>query len=414
MPVSEIDADVVGYFYDITYLKRDLDMPQDRLCNICGKIGHSKKNCPEKQDKSVQLRQCRACKEVGHMAKHCPKKRKGKQELTDQACFKCGKVGHFEKNCPENKNNSQKLSDEVQNTKVTKQKFERSEIVESSKNGATKPSKDSAANANHEEERSYKMQSVSIAKSSEKRNKESKIEGHGDQKKKPKNVQKQNSNSSENNDSSVNQLVSLIDQLKMIVNDPKVAIRIDELNEDLAALQSKITPTDQSKQEKDKKATEPKQKKAHCKERMENVSSMASLGESTKINEAVVVSAFVSPQVPERKTSKTKRGQNRSKEPQREDVLIDFEETCKANQSVSAQRGKPMKEKSAIAERGTVKKDKHQTSDASLLDLEGNEKKQPTTKRNFKKKQRNKSGNGKNLDKYTFLVISIIRFISCL
>ena len=399
MPVSIINADVVGYFYDITYLKRDLDMPQDRLCNICGKIGHSKKNCPQKQDKSFQLRQCSACKEVGHVAKHCPKKRKGKRELTDQACLKCGIVGHFKKNCPENKNVSQKPSEDVQNTKATKQKFQGSESVESSKNGATKPLKDSAAIASHEEDRSYKMQSASKVKS---RNEETKTEGEGDQKKKPKYVQKQNSNSSEDNDASINQLVSLIDQLKMIVNDPKVAIRIGELNEDLAALQSKITPTDQSKQEKEKKATEPKKKTGHSKERVDKVSSMANLGESTKVDEAVVASAFVSPQVPQRKASKTKRGQNGSKEPQGKDVLINFEETSETSQRGSAQRGKPMKEKNAVAKKGTVKKDQQQTSDASLLDSEGNEKKQPNAKRNFKKKQRNKAGNSKNLGSFTF------------
>jgi len=72
------------------------EVPNDRCCRICGKIGHFVKDCPlSRQNRNKKANQnggnelttgvqilskCYACNETGHFAKKCPNKRNGRKQ----------------------------------------------------------------------------------------------------------------------------------------------------------------------------------------------------------------------------------------------------------------------------------------------------------------------------------------------
>ena len=109
--VNEINEDTMSFYFDVPYLKRGLNMPQDRLCKQCGKIGHTKKKCTEKEkryrneEKKVdangtidgQVGPCRNCGNLGHLT--CLGNRSSeKHDLI--ICHGCGKPGHKRPQCP--------------------------------------------------------------------------------------------------------------------------------------------------------------------------------------------------------------------------------------------------------------------------------------------------------------------------
>nr|XP_039258608.1 terminal uridylyltransferase 4-like [Styela clava] len=73
--------DIQRYFFNAEFLMDGEEVPNDRCCRICGKIGH--------------------------FVKDCPKRRNGRGKKGDDAkglknveCFACGMKGHFKKDCP--------------------------------------------------------------------------------------------------------------------------------------------------------------------------------------------------------------------------------------------------------------------------------------------------------------------------
>lgn len=82
-------------------------MPQDRLCKLCGKIGHTSKKCQEKwkrgkKDKSKEdiekgrIGRCLNCGDMGHVS--CLKNRFHRK--SDVICHSCGRPGHMKNQCP--------------------------------------------------------------------------------------------------------------------------------------------------------------------------------------------------------------------------------------------------------------------------------------------------------------------------
>ena len=102
-----------------------------QICLLCRRRGHSLKNCPDKNERTVDKKLCYNCGEIGHSLANCP------QPLQDgnfyynsnsysleflwgfllnymsrylgtvggtkfASCFICNESGHLSKNCPKN------------------------------------------------------------------------------------------------------------------------------------------------------------------------------------------------------------------------------------------------------------------------------------------------------------------------
>ncbi|XP_076812263.1 terminal uridylyltransferase 7-like isoform X3 [Clavelina lepadiformis] len=101
----------VHYFFDPTILTDGEEVPNDRCCRICGKIGHFVRDCP-KNKRSRKNKESNA------------KDDSNEQDLSDYRCFHCGGLGHIKRECPELKklNESQKNRSKALSTPKSKQK----------------------------------------------------------------------------------------------------------------------------------------------------------------------------------------------------------------------------------------------------------------------------------------------------
>ena len=87
----------------------------NKVCHICGKPGHLKKDCPdaaladsmgdlEVAPKARTKRtMCYNCGQVGHVSADCTMARQ--EGATFRKCFNCGKPGHLSADCPQPQGN---------------------------------------------------------------------------------------------------------------------------------------------------------------------------------------------------------------------------------------------------------------------------------------------------------------------
>lgn len=61
---------------ELAALNGTLRDDENQACQNCGKIGHRKYDCPEKQNYTASII-CRVCGNAGHMARDCPDRQKG-------------------------------------------------------------------------------------------------------------------------------------------------------------------------------------------------------------------------------------------------------------------------------------------------------------------------------------------------
>lgn len=80
--------DIMNHYFNVSSLKRGLTMPQDRLCKRCGKIGHVRKSCPERENNSKKGKRY-----INDRAK------KGSSDVDGTFCQSCGKHGHSMSQC---------------------------------------------------------------------------------------------------------------------------------------------------------------------------------------------------------------------------------------------------------------------------------------------------------------------------
>lgn len=61
---------------ELAALNGTLRDDENQACQNCGKIGHRKYDCPERQNFTASII-CRVCGNAGHMARDCPDRQKG-------------------------------------------------------------------------------------------------------------------------------------------------------------------------------------------------------------------------------------------------------------------------------------------------------------------------------------------------
>jgi splicing factor 1 len=61
---------------ELAALNGTLRDDENQACQNCGKIGHRKYDCPERQNLTASII-CRVCGNAGHMARDCPERQKG-------------------------------------------------------------------------------------------------------------------------------------------------------------------------------------------------------------------------------------------------------------------------------------------------------------------------------------------------
>jgi splicing factor 1 len=61
---------------ELAALNGTLRDDENQACQNCGKIGHRKIDCPDRQNYTASII-CRVCGNAGHMAKDCPDRQKG-------------------------------------------------------------------------------------------------------------------------------------------------------------------------------------------------------------------------------------------------------------------------------------------------------------------------------------------------
>jgi splicing factor 1 len=61
---------------ELAALNGTLRDDENQACQNCGKIGHRKYDCPERQNYTASII-CRVCGNAGHMARDCPDRQKG-------------------------------------------------------------------------------------------------------------------------------------------------------------------------------------------------------------------------------------------------------------------------------------------------------------------------------------------------
>lgn len=61
---------------ELAALNGTLRDDENQACQNCGKIGHRKYDCPERQNFTASII-CRVCGNAGHMARDCPDRQRG-------------------------------------------------------------------------------------------------------------------------------------------------------------------------------------------------------------------------------------------------------------------------------------------------------------------------------------------------
>lgn len=77
---------------ELAALNGTLRDDENQACQNCGKIGHRKYDCPEKQNYTASII-CRVCGNAGHMARDCPDRQRGASWRNDGARPAAGRVG---------------------------------------------------------------------------------------------------------------------------------------------------------------------------------------------------------------------------------------------------------------------------------------------------------------------------------
>ncbi|KAJ4263004.1 Branchpoint-bridging protein [Fusarium torreyae] len=78
---------------ELAALNGTLRDDENQACQNCGKIGHRKYDCPEKQNYTASII-CRVCGNAGHMARDCPDRQRGASwRNNDAAARPAGRIG---------------------------------------------------------------------------------------------------------------------------------------------------------------------------------------------------------------------------------------------------------------------------------------------------------------------------------
>lgn len=78
---------------ELAALNGTLRDDENQACQNCGKIGHRKYDCPERQNFTASII-CRVCGNAGHMARDCPDRQRGASWRNDAAGGRsAGRIG---------------------------------------------------------------------------------------------------------------------------------------------------------------------------------------------------------------------------------------------------------------------------------------------------------------------------------
>ncbi|KAH6603182.1 hypothetical protein Trco_007957 [Trichoderma cornu-damae] len=77
---------------ELAALNGTLRDDENQACQNCGKIGHRKYDCPERQNYTASII-CRVCGNAGHMARDCPDRQRGANWRNDTGGRPAGRIG---------------------------------------------------------------------------------------------------------------------------------------------------------------------------------------------------------------------------------------------------------------------------------------------------------------------------------
>ena len=77
---------------ELAALNGTLRDDENQACQNCGKIGHRKYDCPERQNYTASII-CRVCGNAGHMARDCPDRQKGASWRNNDGARPAGRIG---------------------------------------------------------------------------------------------------------------------------------------------------------------------------------------------------------------------------------------------------------------------------------------------------------------------------------
>lgn len=77
---------------ELAALNGTLRDDENQACQNCGKIGHRKYDCPERQNYTASII-CRVCGNAGHMARDCPDRQRGANWRNDAGGRPAGRIG---------------------------------------------------------------------------------------------------------------------------------------------------------------------------------------------------------------------------------------------------------------------------------------------------------------------------------
>ena len=137
-PKVDAGFNICDYAFDAASLKGQLQMPNDRLCTKCGKIGHRKSKCQVKNSKtteeSARRKPSATAKENlneirsrSNSARDC---KDGFEEDDIQFCKDCGELGHA--SCQQSMNgvNTNECSTKKRNARISRNEIEVAQACE--------------------------------------------------------------------------------------------------------------------------------------------------------------------------------------------------------------------------------------------------------------------------------------------